>query len=661
VLVGVLYLITLTLSMMLIDKGIYQQTKQSLIFEKWSEMLNINTDRLNRVIGQYLITPDGPTRDRHLQAIQTAIDEEFTRSNGVWRIRFVGEGGAVLAEREDSARRHATNTWRNSLFFRDFSRELQSNKGPQGEQLLVQYSSPQDVPIIETLTGNFRMIAFAVWVSITLAFALAIKLVILPIRRVMGQVQERGADLLRRPSSALERGYNSVATEALAARLSQRITDLVQTPSLWTAAEFDPPMIQGVREIFGFRAAALVAVEPTTQEIQIRALDVASDAVAESEKIEPELRRTPVEWEWLAASEEPRLLRRTGELLGGPTAIAPVLETASSRLGLVVVDEGDWSVLMRWQSQMIQAVAAEVRRGLVQMPVFRDYLFRQKSQANISLARSLGHDLTNVIATSKFDILAIQTWLAKRQKRIEESNQPPDKHEGVLADSVKGLLNTTKFMQEIVNIYRAFSYMDEPRWEQVDFNDLVAHLCDLFRLTLSRRIEVVDELDPAVPPVMCEPRLVQLALFNMLTNANQAIKRRGEQVAGTITVSTSMNGTDDQVEIRVRDSGPGFLGPDGKPLEGEAIYQIFFLGITTRREGEDRGEGLGLNWVWTIFKDFHGGEIEPLNHREGGAEFRVRLPVAGKPGAGEKSSSPPAQDANDQFSASSNASPKENS
>jgi two-component system sensor histidine kinase KdpD len=185
-------------------------------------------------------------------------------------------------------------------------------------------------------------------------------------------------------------------------------------------------------------------------------------------------------------------------------------------------------------------------------------------------------------------------------------------------------------MQEIVNIYRAFSYMDEPKWERVDFNSLVSHLCELFRLTLSRRIDIRVDLADGLDPVLCEPRLIQLALFNLLTNANQAIKRLGENEAGTIRVTTHRIDRD-RVELTVHDSGPGIRGADGSLLEGEALYQVFFLGITTRREGEEKGEGLGLNWVWSIIRDMHAGEVEPANHAEGGAVFHLRLPFGGPP------------------------------
>ena len=43
--------------------------------------------------------------------------------------------------------------------------------------------------------------------------------------------------------------------------------------------------------------------------------------------------------------------------------LTPVLETASSRLGLITVDVGDWSILPRWHVNVVRAVA-EAAPGL---------------------------------------------------------------------------------------------------------------------------------------------------------------------------------------------------------------------------------------------------------------------------------------------------------
>ncbi|RPJ80144.1 MAG: sensor histidine kinase, partial [Deltaproteobacteria bacterium] len=67
----------------------------------------------------------------------------------------------------------------------------------------------------------------------------------------------------------------------------------------------------------------------------------------------------------------------------------------------------------------------------------------------------------------------------------------------------------------------------------------------------------------------------------------------------------------------VRDTGPGI--PDGNY---EKLFKPFF---TTKAVG--KGTGLGLSISRNIIEE-HNGTITVQNHSDGGAEFRITLPVA---------------------------------
>lgn len=128
----------------------------------------------------------------------------------------------------------------------------------------------------------------------------------------------------------------------------------------------------------------------------------------------------------------------------------------------------------------------------------------------------------------------------------------------------------------------------------------------------SRDIEVVVELPERCPPVSGDPVELERALLALVTNARQALERDGER---RLEVRVEPEAT--EVVISVADSGPGI--PEG------LIARIFDPFFTTRGVGE--GVGLGLSMARTVAKEF-GGSIEAANRPEGGAIFRLHLPIA---------------------------------
>lgn len=110
-------------------------------------------------------------------------------------------------------------------------------------------------------------------------------------------------------------------------------------------------------------------------------------------------------------------------------------------------------------------------------------------------------------------------------------------------------------------------------------------------------------------PVKVEPHLMQQVIFNLVNNACQAMRDKGE-----ISVHTKRNSR--WAVLEVKDTGPGI----DETLQ-ERIFEPFF---TTKAEGE--GTGLGLSLSRDFVRQF-GGELECESSQGHGAVFRVRLPL----------------------------------
>jgi two-component system sensor histidine kinase GlrK len=106
---------------------------------------------------------------------------------------------------------------------------------------------------------------------------------------------------------------------------------------------------------------------------------------------------------------------------------------------------------------------------------------------------------------------------------------------------------------------------------------------------------------------------VRLILDNLLSNAIKFTPRGG-------TIAIHARGEREQLVLDVVDSGPGI-----PPEERNRIFEAFYQGKTPQG-GHVKGTGIGLSVV-TEFVNAHGGSIEILEAKAGGAHFRVRLPL----------------------------------
>jgi signal transduction histidine kinase len=150
-----------------------------------------------------------------------------------------------------------------------------------------------------------------------------------------------------------------------------------------------------------------------------------------------------------------------------------------------------------------------------------------------------------------------------------------------------------------------------PEREPVAIADVIARVVELKRYDL-RRDDIALRVDVAepVPTVVTSAFQVQQVLLNLVTNAQDELRRgsgRREIVIGLAA------GTDGCL-IEVADSGRG-IPPEVLPR----LFEPFF---TTK----DDGTGLGLAISAGIAEGL-GGRLTAANRAEGGAIFRLALPV----------------------------------
>jgi PAS domain S-box-containing protein len=167
----------------------------------------------------------------------------------------------------------------------------------------------------------------------------------------------------------------------------------------------------------------------------------------------------------------------------------------------------------------------------------------------------------------------------------------------------------------IVRNLLTFARKGVPEQTAVDLNDVVSRTCLLIVYELQLHgIELSSDLSPDPVTVLGDRYELQQVLLNLVTNAVQAVAGLEPGRPRRIMLSTSRSGG--EAVLRVCDSGPGVpkhLAP--------YLFTPFF---TTKGPGE--GTGLGLSLSYGLVKA-HGGALTYEPPSDGGAEFRVTLPL----------------------------------
>ena len=124
-------------------------------------------------------------------------------------------------------------------------------------------------------------------------------------------------------------------------------------------------------------------------------------------------------------------------------------------------------------------------------------------------------------------------------------------------------------------------------------------------------LRVVVEAPESLPTVRGEETYVEQVVRNFLSNA-----RKYSPPGGTVRVVAEA--TDDEVQVRVLDEGPGF-----PPEEADQLFELFYRSPTTAEQAS--GAGIGL-FVCKQLMDAMGGRVWARPRPEGGAEVGFALP-----------------------------------
>jgi signal transduction histidine kinase len=218
--------------------------------------------------------------------------------------------------------------------------------------------------------------------------------------------------------------------------------------------------------------------------------------------------------------------------------------------------------------------------------------------------------------------------VAHGSPELKEAEQVADV-DYILEEIPRALASSCEGLERVATIVRAMKGFAHPDRADMAPADLNANIQDTLLVARNEYQEVAELVTDlrTLPPVYCHAGQINQVLLNLVTNAAHAV---AEVVAktgrrGRIDVRSWREARD--VIVSVRDTGFGI------PTEiHEKLFEPFF---TTKDVG--RGTGQGLAIARSLVVDMHGGEITFDSDAGLGTEFRVRIPIEGRPCAAELS------------------------
>jgi two-component system sensor histidine kinase BaeS len=194
-------------------------------------------------------------------------------------------------------------------------------------------------------------------------------------------------------------------------------------------------------------------------------------------------------------------------------------------------------------------------------------------------------------------------------------------HDGVLQPTLENfeiIRDEAERLEHLVEDLRTLSLADADElpmnFEPVSPKRLLGELLNIYGHSAHQKnIALKSDIVPDIPDLNLDHgRMVQV-FGNLLDNA-----LRYTPEGGQITLAAQRSG--DQVEIRVRDSGPG-LSPD----ELAHIFDRFYRADVSRQR-QDGGSGLGLAIARSIVEKHH-GQIRAESQPGQGTAIIISLPV----------------------------------
>lgn len=400
-----LYFITLALALYELDRQHYTGEKSQLIRDNFREIFDL-PDNLEELGKGVLLSPAAATREAAAEHLRGEFDAIVRGATSVYWLQLRDRDGTVVMEVSDPGKPQRINTFANNLFIRRFDRSTDLLIKGAG-RIVGHYTSPADFEPLRRLTIHFRWVAAAITLLWLLVYHFIHKYLLRPLKRVTGYIERSRTDtplLIPRPRGYLERSYNDIARQALLQQLQERLGGLLRTVDPAERRAVIEEALAFVEQSFGARETAAAELGRHDNDWTVVNLyQPPGRHAADAAEMAGHAARLA-----LAEPDTAGGLRFEAPPKGGAFACLGTSGGANLIItGKIAPDDPD----AQFRTECVRQACDALRGAFVTLRAFQQDMFRQRSEANIVLSRNLGHDLTNIIATNKLDLMAVRQIL----------------------------------------------------------------------------------------------------------------------------------------------------------------------------------------------------------------------------------------------------------
>jgi two-component system, NtrC family, sensor kinase len=247
--------------------------------------------------------------------------------------------------------------------------------------------------------------------------------------------------------------------------------------------------------------------------------------------------------------------------------------------------------------QRVEQKTKELKRA-------HEHALHTEKMASIGkMAAVLAHEINNPLS-------GILTYAKLLRKWIDRDDGGRARRQEI-CDSLDLIASESRRCGDLVKNLLTFSRTTPMNLQAANLNQVVDRSLRLVQHQLDLAgIQVQPQLDPDLPPVLCDAAQIEQVILALVLNALDALPQ-----GGNLWIVTGFSHEPDLVRIVVRDDGAG--------IPPEILPRIFEPFLTTKETG--RGVGLGLAISHSILER-HNGSIAVESEAGRGTTFTITLP-----------------------------------